>query len=169
MGMQQLFITVGRRMLCAAVVAATPVTAFAACDWSPDLVSFLVASEHVGLKDFGSAVVPSDDTPGAFLTWECNAFDWTAGVFRNSYGDTSLALMASYDVIDTAWIEAGPFLGVANYPEHADLQVISYGDIVPLVGLQLRSGNLFVNVLPGDFKNVDWVLATGLTFEFGGQ
>lgn len=129
----------------------------------PDRLSFLIGSEHIG------ATQPFEEiNPGVFLTWT-NALwkqnlDITAGAFRNSYGDGSLAVTTAYPFVRTEHWGFEMFGGLAWYPGNGDQFAHSAGDIVPLIGLQARYRNVFVQAIPSGGKTVDAVMSFGLTF-----
>ena len=163
-------VSLAATLTCALAIAA-PNPAIANCDWQPDRFSILLSSDHVGedqeLQEFN---------PGGFVTWHCNSFELTAGGYLNTYGNHSNAAIVAYPVYENDWLTVSPFVGLATYPERADLQAFNFGDVVPLIGIQLQSGYVFLNLLPGsgqteghnDENPVKFVAAAGLTFDLGG-
>ncbi len=149
------------KTLAAFALAAIPAAA-QGCDLQPDRMSVLIGSDHIGAQG-----EMNGRNPGLFVSWNCKGFEVSAGAYQNSYDNQSVAGTVSYAVLQKGWFKSSPFLGLARYPEYGELQVVSYGDIVPLVGLQTVVGNAFVQVLPGDQETVDVVIAFGLTFEIG--
>lgn len=135
-----------------ASVLATPAMA------EPDRVSILLGSRHPG-----ASVTYEQVNPGIFLTWEDRAFglDYSAGVYRNSYGRASVAATAALPIIERGQFQAAVFGGLALYPGNGDDFAVHAGDMVPIAGLQARMGNAFVQVMPGDGMAV---VSFGLTF-----
>jgi hypothetical protein len=123
----------------------------------PDRISILMGSEHTGVP----GGVFSEVNPGVLLTWEGDAVDWTAGVFRNSYGDWSPAVFASFGLAEWEGGEVAALAGLARY-EHMTAYVGV--PVAPMVGLHLRHGNAFLNVMPMG-KDVPLVISGGVTFE----
>lgn len=129
----------------------------------PDRLSFLIGSEHIG------ATRPFEEVnPGVFLTWT-NALwrerlDLTAGVFRNSYGDGSLAVTTAYPLVRTEDWGVELFAGAAWYPDNGQQFSHAIDDIVPLAGVQGRYRNVFVQAIPSGGNSVDAVISFGLTF-----
>lgn len=125
----------------------------------PDRLSFLVGSQHIGAEPG----VFQDFNPGLFVTWERNV-DWSLGAYWNSYGKVSIAGVVGFPLIRSAEGSVSLFAGLAWYPEDGRNYAIHAGDIVPLVGLQARYRNLFVQVVPSDGVHVDAIVSAGLTF-----
>ncbi len=148
------------RSACAALIAASlagPATA------GPDRLSFLIGSEHIG------ATRPFEEVnPGVFVTWTNllwrGNLDLTAGAFRNSYGDGSLAVTTAYPFVRTENWGLEVFGGLAWYPGNGNQFSHSAGDVVPLAGLQARYRNVFVQAIPSGGNSVDAVMSFGLTF-----
>lgn len=125
----------------------------------PDRVSVLLGSAHVGATGFDGR------NPGVFLTWEDRGpFDLSGGLYRNSYGKVSVAGTLALPVARWAAGDLSVFAGLAHYPGDGRRFAVHWGDIVPIGGLQLRQGNIFLHVIPGDGEAVDAVIAAGLTF-----
>lgn len=123
---------------------------------APDRVSILLGSNHVGATDRFEEV-----NPGIFLTW-----DWlTVGAYRNSYGKASVAVTGALPLIKWKTGELSAFAGVALYPGDGRRFAVHAGDVVPVGGLQLRQGNMFMQVIPSDGKAVDAVVSFGMTFD----
>ncbi|WP_195822010.1 hypothetical protein [Roseobacter sp. MH60115] len=138
------------------LAAALPTTALA----GPDRVSILLGSEHINAtEDF------REFNPGVFLTWEREVFDYTIGVFQNSYSNVSPLVSIGYDVEVATEFEIGVFGGLAVYPGEGDRFDHSIGDVIPLIGLQARYRNFFTQLLPADGQSTDGVLTFGITFE----
>lgn len=142
-------------MRIAAILAlglATPVAA------DPDRISILLGSQHPG-----ASVAYEQVNPGIFLTWEDRAMglDFSAGVYRNSYGRASIAATAAFPVIEHGKFQASIFGGLAVYPGNGADFAFHAGDLVPIAGIQARFGHGFLQVMPGDGMTV---LAFGLTF-----
>lgn len=126
----------------------------------PDRVSILIGSSHLNAKmEF------EESNPGVFLTWEGRRVDLTVGAYRNSYGKASVAATASVPVLRWGKGEASVFAGLALYPGDGRKFAAHVGDIVPLVGLQVRHGNAFAQIIPSDGYVVDAIVSFGLTFE----
>ena len=128
----------------------------------PDRVSILLGARHIGgagLEEFN---------PGVFVTWE-RRVDWSVGVYRNSYGNGSIAATVAAPVARWRGGEAAIFGGVAWYPGTGRHEVAHVGDVVPIGGLQVRHGNAFAQFIPLDGKPVAAVVSFGLTFRLGGS
>ncbi|GFE48281.1 hypothetical protein So717_00340 [Roseobacter cerasinus] len=138
------------------LAAALPTTALA----GPDRVSILLGSEHFNAtEDF------REFNPGVFLTWEGQTFDYSVGVFQNSYSNVSPLVSISYDIEVAPEFEVGAFAGLAVYPGEGDRFDHSIGNVIPLIGLQARYRNVFAQLLPAAGQSTDGVLAFGLTFD----
>lgn len=125
----------------------------------PDRASILLGSYHAG------APIEFEETnPGIFLTWEKDVLDWSVGVYRNSFGKTSMAVTAALPVATWEDGEASLFAGLALYPGDGRYFAVHAGDVVPIGGVQVRHHHLFVQVIPSDGKVVDAIFAAGLTF-----
>ena len=141
--------------LCAAVALAFPSPGFA----GPDRISFLLGSEHVNAtRDF------QEFNPGVFLTWE-RRFNYSVGLYYNSYEEVSPLVSVGYDWTVAQDFDIGAFFAVAVYPGDGDEFSHSLGDVVPLVGLQARYKNVFVQFIPADGDSLDALLTLGLTFK----
>ncbi|VDC33121.1 hypothetical protein [Pseudogemmobacter humi] len=141
----------------AAALFAAPVAA------DPDRLSILLGSAHPGGPGYDGR------NPGLFVTWEDRGgLDLSLGVFRNSHGRGAIATTAALPVLD--WQDGGAalFLGVALYPGDGRHYRVSAGDLIPLGGVQIRQGNLFVQIMPSDGRHADAVISAGLTFDLGG-
>ena len=69
-----------------------------------DRVSFLFGSRHVDMStDF------NETNPGVFLTWEnaVGPLDVSAGVYLNSYENTTVILTASWQCVHPIYTNAG--------------------------------------------------------------
>lgn len=130
-----------------------------AADANPDRVSVLIGSHHAGARQHFE-----EANFGAFLTWEGQRVDWSVGAYRNSYGKGSVAVMAAVPVFTSGKVEVALFGGLALYPENGRTFPIHVGDVVPLGGIQIRAGNLFVQAIPGDGKAADAIISFGLSF-----
>lgn len=130
---------------------------------APDRASFLIGSHHVAPNHPFQEV-----NPGLFLTWENRGpleLDFSAGVYHNSFANTSvMGLVAkTYDISED--FEVGVFGGVASYPEWADTFGVNHGDLVPVVGLQARYKNAFAQFMPSDGVNAKAIISYGITFD----
>lgn len=137
------------------------VTAFAASAHAgPDRVSILIGSHHVAATDRFEEI-----NPGLFLTWEDRGgLDWSAGVYHNSYGRTSVAATAALPLNRGGKVEFSLFAGAALYPEDGRRFRYHAGDVVPVFGLQVRAGPVFAQVIPSDGKATAAIISFGLTF-----
>ena len=101
------------RCLAAALIACVSLGAPARAE--PDRLSVLLGSRHFGAAP-GAA---NGANPGLFLTWERDRVDLSAGVYRNSYNKTSVAVFAGYPLIrwDNGAVSA--VAGLATYPGDA--------------------------------------------------
>lgn len=136
--------------------AAVPVHA------GPDSIAVLFGSHHVGASGFEEA------NPGVFLSWHEVAFqgrvDLGFGAFRNSYGRGSVAVTANLPMIREDDWGLDVFSALAWYPDNGEQFSHSIEDIVPIVGLQARWRNVFVQAIPGGGGDVDATLTYGLVF-----
>ena len=110
-----------------------------------DRISFSLGSSHVGMHaDF------NETNLGVFLTWEdaAGSLDFSAGVYNNSYSNTTVIFTASYDVIEWDSGAAGVFGGVAHYPVRGLKKLPCCGGWVPVGGLQIRRENVFAQFMP---------------------
>lgn len=143
------------RLTAMIVAALLPSAALA----GPDRISVLLGSEHINAtRDF------NEFNPGLFLTWENRQLDYSVGGFHNSYEDLSVMGAVGYDVEIAPKLELGVFAGMAWYPGEGDQFSISVGDAVPLVGVQTRYRNAFVQFIPADGDTLDALVTFGLTF-----
>ncbi|MFK7881221.1 hypothetical protein [Roseobacter sp.] len=125
----------------------------------PDRASILLGTEHFNAtEDF------REFNPGLFLTWEENTFDYSVGIFQNSYSNVSVLASIGYDVEVATEFEVGAFAALALYPGEGDRFDHSIGDVVPLIGLKARYRNFFAQLIPSDGDTTDGILAVGLTF-----
>lgn len=147
------------RLAIAALVGAT--TLVAADQGAADRISLLLGSQHIGASGQFE-----EFNPGIFYTWDKPAVDISLGAYRNSYGRTSLAAVGSIPLASWRDGELAAFAGVAHYPQDGRNQVTHLGaDLVPVAGLQVRQGPVFVQFTPMDGKPVDALVAFGVTFE----
>ncbi len=135
------------------LVALTPASA------EPDRISILMGSYHV------DAQVPfSGRNPGVFLTWEDRGgLDWSLGAYRNSYGSASVAATVALPILAGRNADLSVFAGVALYPNDGREFAVHWGDLVPLGGLQLRTGSFFVQLIPSDGVATDAIVSFGIT------
>ena len=152
---------ISRILTCATVVAALFASQTASA--GPDQVSILLGSEHVGATRSFEEV-----NPGVFLTWTeaalQNRADISVGVFRNSYGDGSLAVSMAWPLYRQQNVSLDLFGAIAWYPGNGDQFRHAIGDIVPIGGIQGRFGNVFFQAIPAGGDGVDATLTFGLTF-----
>ncbi|MEL6915758.1 MAG: hypothetical protein AAFP13_14775 [Pseudomonadota bacterium] len=132
-----------------AALCAPPVAA------GPDAVSLLLGAHHLGADGF------EDFVPGVFLTWD-RQVDVTVGAFRNSYGEASASLTGAVDLFDWSGGAAQAFGGLAYYDNAETITDFRVGDFVPLLGLQLRQGPVFAQVIPLDGTPVDGIVTLGV-------
>lgn len=125
----------------------------------PDRVSILLGSHHVNAtRDF------QEVNPGVILTWERQALGYSVGTYYNSYEDISVLGAVNYGFEIAPEFELGVFGGLAWYPGEGDQFDHSIGDAVPLVGVQTRYRNAFVQFIPADGNALDGLVTFGLTF-----
>lgn len=145
-----------RKTLCAALLL---VACHSKAQADPDRISLLLGSHHVDAK-----AQFEGRNPGVFLTWEDRGgLDWSLGAYRNSYGRNSVAATVALPVVIGRDAELALFAGAALYPGDGRDFAMQWGDLVPLVGLQLRAGHLFVQVIPSDGAATDAIISFGLT------
>lgn len=124
-----------------------------------DRASVLLGALHPGGTGFESV------TPGLILTWEDRGgLDLSLAAYRNSYGRGSIAAMAGLPL--ARWHNGALSLtaGIAWYPGDGRRFAVHAGDVVPLVGLQVRYRHLFALILPGDGRTHAATIAAGITF-----
>lgn len=127
-----------------------------------DRASVLIGSAHIGAAPGAF----DGHNPGLILTWEDRGgLDLSVAVYGNSYGRTSVAAIAGLPVLHWRGGAASVVAGLAWYPQDGRDFPVHAGDVVPLVGLQLRHHHAFVLILPGDGKAADAVIAAGITFQ----
>ena len=127
-----------------------------------DRISLLLGSRHIGAPGMFK-----ESNPGLFYTWEQPRVNWSIGAFRNSYGRASVAALAAVPLARWDNGELSAFAGIAHYPGDGRRQPLHLGDVIPIGGLQLRQGNVFLQVTPMDGNPVKALVAVGLTFEVG--
>lgn len=126
----------------------------------PDRVSLLLGSEHLGAtRSF------NEFNPGVFLTWETKTLDYSVGSFYNSYEGVSALGSVGYNFEIAPHLDVGAFAALAYYPGEGDQFEVSVGDVVPIVGLQTRYRQAFVQFIPADGDTVDGLVTFGLTFD----
>ena len=141
--------------------AAALLSLLAAPAAAQDRISITLGSHHTD-----DSYEWEEVNPGVFLTWEDRAgLDLSVGAFRNSFGGPSLAAVAGVPLTD--WQHGGlsVFGGLAYYPGHGDAFLVRAGDVVPMLGLQVRHGPVFVQAMPGKIEPPEVILAVGLTFK----
>lgn len=145
-------------MIRAALITLLAVSPAAA---DPDRVSVLLGSSHLGAAGFEGR------NPGVFFTWENRGLglDYSTGIYRNSYGRRSVAATAALPVVTWPSGQVAVFGGVAHYPGDGGRFPMHVGDFVPLAGVQIRQGAVFLQLLPGDGRATDGVISLGVTFE----
>lgn len=142
-----------------AVLAAMLIATGVNADPMPDRVSILLGSYHANPQsDF------NEFNPGVFLTWEGETFHTSVGVYENSFNHTSVALTTYVPLIEWDDGNAGPFGGLALYPETGRIQQVHVGDVIPVGGLQVRHGNAFMQVIPTFGFGADAIVSFGATF-----
>lgn len=126
----------------------------------PDRAWVLLGSHHA------NATTEFEETnPGVFLEWDTEGrHSYSVGAFRNSYGGASVAGAVNYPLFEQEHFTADVFAGLAHYPGDGDRLVVSFGDVVPMLGLRLRYRSLYLLTLPGDGEATDFVVGYGLTF-----
>lgn len=145
------------------LAAAATAVAVIAAPATADRISILLGSEHTGLA--GSY---EEFNPGVFYTWDdYEPVDWTVGVFRNSYGNVSVAGYGSVPFAQWDNGEASVIAGVAHYPERANDMPYAVGEFVPMAGVGVIHENLFVQVFPRGFDPFRATIAAGVTFNIG--
>lgn len=146
-----------RTVLAAAALLITPLAAAA----GPDRLSLTLGSHHTDTGHDWHEV-----NPGVFVTWEnVGPVDLSAGAFLNSFGGPSVAAVAALPLIEWESGQLAVFGGAAWYPGHGHEFLIHAGDVVPMGGLQLRQGPVFVQIMPGKIEPPEAIVAFGLTFK----
>jgi hypothetical protein len=139
-----------------AVLLASPAAA-------QDRISITLGSHHTDTSYQWEEV-----NPGLFLTWE-RGLDYSVGAFRNSFGGPSVAAVAALPVARWQDGQAAIFGGLAYYPGHGEEFLARVGDVVPMGGIQVRHGNVFMQAMPGKFEPLEMIFAVGLTFNLGNR
>ncbi len=125
----------------------------------PDRLSFLLGSYHAGAEsEF------QEFNPGAFLTWD-RGNEYSVGAFYNSYRDVSIAATIGWPIWRFDHGQVNALTGVAWYPGDGRRFGAHVGDFIPLLGIQGRYRDMFVQIIPSDGVAVDAIFAAGLTFE----
>lgn len=145
----------------------------------PDRVSLLFGSHHADIQ-----IEVEEVNPGLFLEWEFGetpAFYRTlrpdmdrkprtvAGVFRNSFGDAAAALAVAWPVFGEEAFQFDFITGAAWYPGNGERVLVSAGDFIPYVGLQVKYRLAYMLAFPGDGESYDALFAFGLSFPLGGN
>lgn len=152
------FTTLATAALCAAL--ATP----AAADFRPDRWYAMIGSNHVNTRP---GYQPFNETnPGLFALWQGQRLDTIAGIYRNSFGRTSVSLAAQKTLIGGEHAALSVFAGAALYPGNGENFALHLGDVVPVIGINLQAGPALITVLPGDGKSHDAVVALSLEIGF---
>jgi hypothetical protein len=125
----------------------------------PDQISVLVGSYHID-----AAGNYEEFNPGVFLTWD-RALRISTGVFRNSYGKTSVLATVATPILSGGKFNLDLFAGAALYPGDGRRFDVHIGDILPIGGVQLRYGAFFSQIIPGDGHSLDGLVTLGLTFD----
>jgi hypothetical protein len=151
------------RFICASLFSFFVASSAVAEGISPDRISLLLGSHHAATD-----VHFEEFNPGIFATWEDRGpgqLDYSIGAYRNSFGNLSkmYVVAKSFDIGRDAQI--GVFAGVASYPQWSDHFIISFGEYVPVGGVQGRYKNAFMQVMPSDGKVVGSIISFGLTFD----
>jgi len=139
----------------------------AQADIVPDRVSILAGSKHFGTHGYDFNEV----NPGLALTWDFDRTDITVGAYRNSFNEMSYTLTVGYDLIKTDALEVGPFIGLATYKGYTDWFPVSWGDVVPVGGVQAvwypgGPVGLSARLMPGGAKKLPLIAAFGLEMKF---
>ena len=123
----------------------------------PDRLSFMVGSVHVNpISDFNEV------NPGVFATWERNT-NFHLGAYYNSYDRISVAGFLGWPLVSGENFSVDAIVGLALYPVDGRRFPVHLGDVIPLGGLQVRVGNFFGRVFPGDGAEVDAIFSFGVT------
>jgi hypothetical protein len=141
-----------------AAIAAAMIAAPAAAQ---DRLSVTIGSHHTDRSYDWSEV-----NPGVFATWEnVGPLDLSLGAFRNSFGGPSVAAVAAFPLARWEDGQLAVFGGAAWYPGHGDEFLVHAGAFVPMGGLQVRHGPVFVQLMPGKIEPPEAIIAGGLTFK----
>jgi len=145
-----------------AVVFASTCATSALADLQPDRLSFLIGSDHI------NATYPyNEKNPGVFLGWDGDYFSTDVGVYKNSFGKTSVAITVSKKILERENFHLDVIGGFANYPGNGKDFMVHFGDVTPIVGLQAVYKDYYVQIFPGcpGCGEVPAVLAIGVTFD----
>lgn len=141
------------------LAALLTVASLSSAQADPDRISVLLGSYHIDAK------LPFESrNPGMFLTWEDRSgLDWSLGAYRNSYGSASVAATVALPILTRRNAQLSIFAGVALYPGDGRNFAAHWGDLVPLAGVQLRTGHVFLQVIPSDGAATDAIVSFGFT------
>lgn len=131
-------------------MALATILATIAAPANADRVSLLLGTAHFDGGNY------EEVNPGIFYTFEREPLDVTAGVYRNSYGNTSVSLTVGLPLATWEQGELSIFAGAAHYPTRSK-------PVRPIGGLQIRHGHVFGQYIPAE----DGIVTFGLTFDLG--
>lgn len=144
----------------------------AANNLNPDRVRMPMATEHVNSAPASNL---NETNPGLALTWEGRGIDFTAGVVKNSFGNTAPFLTVSRDWWSNDTCAVASFLGTAHYPELQGKTSYQYQGWIPIGGMHVECGSVFLQAMPGrglvgsasGKSHADAILVFGVTFDLG--
>lgn len=126
----------------------------------PDRWSLHLGSYHVdAARDF------EEFNPGVFVTWD-EGLALSVGAYRNSYGELSVAGTVAYPVAERRDTRLSLLAGAAWYRNAEERFGTRFGNFVPLLGLRVEQGPVFVQAIAGDGGEATAILSFGLTFPF---
>ena len=154
----------------AALLATLIAPPTAASDFTPDRIRMPLATDHVNSAPSSNL---NEQNPGIALTWEGNLLDFTAGVVRNSFDNDAAFMTVSRDWWGNDSCAVASFLGTAHYPELQKTTSYQYNGWIPIGGMHVECGPVFVQAMPGrglagaasGKARADAILVVGLTFD----
>lgn len=125
----------------------------------PNRAALTFGSRHIGASGFNQF------NPGLFLTWENPRVHWSVGIYHNSYNHASVAVAGYAPLVYWRDGNAGLFAGLAHYPVNGrDFSTHLARNILAIGGVQIRHGNLFIQITPMNGKPVKALLSFGVTW-----
>lgn len=155
-----------KTIIAAIALLATP----AAADFKPDSVSIPLYVNHSDAYTYDDWNQGLGNNLGVLVNWDVtDAATFTAGAYKNSFGDLSTTAMIGYDLIGGDNWSLGVFGGVATYD--ADTTPIPMpsrigdSDLVGLWGARVDAGNFYATYTPSGAEGRS-IITSGVTFGF---
>jgi hypothetical protein len=140
-------------------------------DLRPDRLLVPLISDHV--NDRSNSL--NEFNPGLVLGWDGGFADLSLGVLRNSFGDPAPVVTLSRDIWGNEACALAVFAGTARYTALQGRVSYERAGWVPIGGLHLECGPVFLQALPGAGLSGDdsakgqakAILLAGLRFDLG--